>query len=84
MEGCIFRFLHPENCFQKSAFSVAAFSGSMWAVGQYDAIRVRFRKRVFSCGRLHSVAVTSDGLCHHSGTNSGVFLFSIRLSFLKQ
>ena len=36
--------------FKKCAFSGAAFSGSVWTVGQNDAIRVRFRKRAFSSG----------------------------------
>ena len=49
-EGCLFGFLHPETRFQKSAFSGAAFSGSVWRVGQNDAVCVCFRKRAFSCG----------------------------------
>ena len=50
-EGCVFCFFHPETHFQKSAFSVTAFSRSMWTVGQKDAIHLRFHKRVFSSGR---------------------------------
>ena len=45
-EGCFFGFFHPETRFQKGAFS-----GSMWTVGQNNAIHVRFGKREFSCGR---------------------------------
>ena len=44
-EGCIFGSFHPDTHFQKSAFSVALFSGSMWPVGQNDAIHVRFRMK---------------------------------------
>ena len=44
-EGCVFGFLHPETRFQKSAFS-----GSVWTVGQNDAIPVRFCKRALSSG----------------------------------
>ena len=40
-----FGFPQPETCFQKSAFSCAAFSGSVWMVGQNDAIHVRFSKK---------------------------------------
>ena len=50
-EGCIFRFFHLETRFQKSAFSGAAFSGSVWTVSQNDAKHVRFSNRAFSCGR---------------------------------
>ena len=50
-EGCVFWFFHPETRFQKSAFSGAAFSGSVWTVGQNDAIHMRFRKRAFSSGQ---------------------------------
>ena len=50
-EGCVFGFFHPETRFQKSAFSGAVFSGSVWTVGQNNEIFVRFRKRVFSSGR---------------------------------
>ena len=46
-----FWFFHPETCFQKSAFSGAAFSGSVCKVEQNDAIHVRFCKRALSCGR---------------------------------
>ena len=42
-EGCVFVFLHPETHSQKGAFS-----GSVWTVGQNDAIHVCFsQKRVF-------------------------------------
>ena len=41
-EGYILGFFHPETRFQKSAFSGAAFSGSVWTVGQNDAIQERF------------------------------------------
>ena len=34
-----------------SAFSGAAFSGSVWTVSQNHAKHVRFRKRAFSCGQ---------------------------------
>ena len=50
-EGCVFGFFHPETRFQKSAFSGAVLSASVWTVDQNDASRVCFRKRAFSCGR---------------------------------
>ena len=39
-EGCVFRFFHPVSRFQRSAFSGAAFTGSMWTIGQNDAKHV--------------------------------------------
>ena len=39
-EGCIFGFFHPETRFQKSVFSIVAFSGAVWTVSQNDAIHV--------------------------------------------
>ena len=59
-EGCVFGFLHPETHFQKSAFSGAAFSGSVWTVSQNDAIHVRFRKRALSSGRGLKVSILAD------------------------
>ena len=44
-EGCIFQIFPPWDRFQKSAFSVAAFSGLVWMVGQNDAIHVHFRTK---------------------------------------
>ena len=40
-KGGVFGFFHPETRFQKSAFSGAAFTGSMWMIGQNDAKHVR-------------------------------------------
>ena len=44
-------WIFPETRFQKSAFSGAAFSGSVWMVGKNYAIHVRFHKRAFLSGR---------------------------------
>ena len=46
----VFRFFHPVTRFQKCAFPGATFSGSVWMVGQNDAIHVSFLKRAFLCG----------------------------------
>ena len=40
----------PETRFQKSAFSGAAFTGSMWTVGQNDAKHVYLHRKVFPSG----------------------------------
>ena len=45
--AAFFGFFHPDTCFQKTAFSGTAFSGSMWIVGQNDAIHTFSQKSIF-------------------------------------
>ena len=50
-EGSIFEFFHPETRFQKSVFSGAVFTGSMWTIVQNDAKNVCLHKMAFPCGQ---------------------------------
>ena len=60
MGGLRFRIFPPWDPFSKKCISGAAFSGSVWTVGQNDAIHVPFCKRVFSTGWLLSVILSDN------------------------
>ena len=77
-EGCVIGFLHPETRFQKSVFSGAVFSGSVWTVGQNDATRAFSQKSVVVRTRpkLKTSGFIFMAFCSHRSCSSLSHLFS--------